>query len=213
MRIVYSIDIFDMDFIAQKQKVKDKLIRHIQKSEFLQEIKSKIQENPDNYKNIIDTAKLSASTSGRVMDGAALIEWEKLSKEQLIELFHNADLPVSLSSQSSNGKKQRAAKVLQRNIRKFAHKNETSKLQRKQKEKRREEADKRRERATRKINSRESRTSTALEVLRRQREQHRTPIVSSRYSNGVLVSSPYKMDKHGLGGGNKKRRTMKKQRK
>lgn len=208
MRIVHSIDIFDMDFIAQKQKVKDKLIRHIQKSKFLQEIKSEIQENPDEYKNIIDTAKLTASASGHVMDGAALIEWEKLTKEELIELFQDADSPNS----SSDGKKQKAAKVLQRNIRKFAHKNETSKLQRKQKEKRREEADERRERATRKANSRTSRTSTALEVLRSQREKHTTPTVATRYSKGVLVSSSHKMGKNNLGGGNK-RHTMKKHRK
>jgi len=210
VRIVYSIDIFDMDFIKheQEKKTRNKLIQHIQKSNFLQEIKTKISENPDNYKNIIDTAKISASTLGHVMDGAALIEWEKLTKEELIDLFHDADSPKS----SSDDKKQKAAKVLQRNIGKFANKQKTSKLQSKQKQNRLEEAVQRRKSATRKVKSRTSRVSQALEVLRSQREQSMTPTVLSRYSKGVLVSSTHKVGKNKLGG-NKKRHTMKKQRK
>jgi len=202
-----------MDFIKQKQKAREKLIQHIKESVFLQKIKTEILKNPGQRENIIKNAKLSASAHGHVKDIAALMEWEKLSKifteEELIDLFHDADLPRS----SSSGKKHDAAEVLQRNIRKFANKKKTSKLQSKQKQNRLNEADERRKSATRKVKSRTSRVSHALEVLRSQREQSTAPSVSTRYSEGVIgVSSTHKVGKNKLGG-NKKRHTMKKQRK
>ena len=224
----------DFDKTIYTQKASEKLINHLQNNDFLLEVKKAIDDKPTEYKEIIQSHIENIPPVGKVMTLAVLREWK--AAKTIDELYENEKwkivtddsanatssvrkstttspifIPESPKS-SSDGKKQKAAKVLQRNIRKFAHKNETSKLQRKQKQKRLEEADERRERATRKVKSKTSRTSSALEVLRSQREQHTTPTVSSRYSKGVLVSSTHKVGKNKLGGG-KKRHTMKKHRK
>lgn len=202
----------DFDKTIYTQKASEKLLNHLQNNDFLLEVKKAIDDKPTEYKEIIQSHIENIPPVGKVMTLAVLREWKAAKTIEELRENENWKIVTESPKSSSDGKKQKAAKVLQRNIRKFAHKNETSKLQRKQKQKRLEEADERRERATRKVKSKTSRTSSALEVLRSQREQHTTPTVSSRYSKGVLVSSTHKVGKNKLGGG-KKRHTMKKHRK
>ena len=203
----------DFDKTIYTQKASEKLINHLQNNDFLLEVKKAIDDKPTEYKEIIQSHIENIPPVGKVMTLAVLREWK--AAKTIDELYENEKWKIvtdDSANATSSVRKSTTAKVLQRNIRKFAHKNETSKLQRKQKQKRLEEADERRERATRKVKSKTSRTSSALEVLRSQREQHTTPTVSSRYSKGVLVSSTHKVGKNKLGGG-KKRHTMKKHRK
>ena len=126
----------DFDKTIYTQKASEKLLNHLQNNDFLLEVKKAIDDKPTEYKEIIQSHIENIPPVGKVMTLAVLREWKAAKTIEELRENENWKIVTESPKSSSDGKKQKAAKVLQRNIRKFAHKNETSKLQRKQKQKR-----------------------------------------------------------------------------
>lgn len=180
------------DKTEHSQKASKRLLKHLQESPFLFDIKTKIDQDPENYKTIIQDNITEIPKDGKVLTLAVLTEWNKaetmddLRKNESWKLVQN---PTQKTSTAESSEKP------------ITNKSKTEKAERKDK------AYERRSAATRKVTSKKS----ALEILRDQRKTHVSPKNAARYSQGVMVSTTHKVDKHGYGGGN--RRTAKKHRK
>ena len=188
---MYSMAAFDKT--EHSQKASKRLREHLQKSPFLFDIKTKIDQNPANYRTIIQDNIKEIPEDGYVLTLAVLTEWNKaetmddLRKNETWKLLQNPTQKTSTPESSE--------------------KPITKKSKTEQAHERVEQAHKRRSAATRKVTSKKS----AVEILRDQRKSHEPPKNTVRYSHGVMVSSTHKVGKNGYGGGN--RRTAKNHRK
>ena len=198
--IVYSMAAFNKT--EYSQNASKRLLKHLQESPFLFNIKTDIDQHPADYKTIIQNNIAKIPKDGYVLTLAVLTEWNKaktmddLRKNESWQLLQKTSTPESSEKPITKSKTEQAHKRVEQ-----AHKRVE------QAHERVEQAHKRRSAATRKVTSKKS----ALEILRDQRKTHVPPKNAARYSHSVKVSATHKVDKHGYGGGN--RRTAKKHRK
>jgi hypothetical protein len=183
------------DKTARSENASQRLRKHLQENSFLLKIKTKIDQNPANYRTIIqdnmDMDKIPID--GAVLTLAVLTEWKKA--ETMDDLHNNETWKLVQKPTEKTSTPESSEKHI------------TKKSKTEQAHERVEQAHKRRSSATRKVTSKKS----AVEILRDQRKSHEPPKNTVRYSHGVMVSSTHKVGKTGYGGGN--RRTAKNHRK
>lgn len=189
--IVYSMAAFDKT--ERLQQASKRLQKHLQNSPFLFKIKTEIDQDPENYRTIIQDNITKIPKDGKVLTLAVLTEWNKA--ETMDDLRKNESWKLVQNPTQKTSTPESSEKPI------------TKKSKTEQAHERVEQAHKRRSAATRKVTSKKS----AVEILRDQRKTHVSPKNATRYSQGVMVSATHKVDKHGYGGGN--RRTAKNHRK